>query len=85
MDAVKSTQDDFENVLIAELEQLHKAEQALRKMYPRLKKKPQLRTVFLQQLADMQSRAQRLDAVLNPVEALQFSNPLPSFVHSSVA
>jgi len=62
-------QDDFENVVLTELEQLRKTEKALQKMYPRLKSKPQLRKTFLQQLADMQERAYRLDAVLNPSAA----------------
>ncbi len=76
-------QDEFENVLLAELQELRRTEKALQKMYPRLKSKPQLRTRFLQQLADMQHRASRLDAVLNPVSALQFA-AVP-VVHSSVA
>jgi len=76
-------QDEFENVLLAELQELRRTEKALQKMYPRLKSKPQLRTRFLQQLADMQQRAYRLDAVLSPVSALQFA-PAP-VVQSSVA
>ena len=45
MKAVRATplQDEFENVLIAELEELRKSEKALQKIYPRLKSKPQLR------------------------------------------
>jgi ferritin-like metal-binding protein YciE len=76
MKAVRATavQEEFESVLIAELEELRKSEKALQKMYPRLKSKPQLRVHFLQQLADMQLRAQRLDAVLNPIGALQFTS-----------
>lgn len=87
MNALKSTQmnDEFESALIAELEELRKTESALKKLYPRLKTKPQLRTVFLQQLADMQYRAQRLDAVLNPVDALQYANTAVPAIHSSVA
>jgi ferritin-like metal-binding protein YciE len=87
MNAVKSTplQDEFESLLMAELEELRRSEKALQKMYPRLKSKPQLRTRFLQQLADMQERAYRLDAVLNPVEALQFAQPVPMAVQPSVA
>jgi ferritin-like metal-binding protein YciE len=86
MKAIKSTplQDEFENVLIAELEELHKTEKALQRMYPRLKRKPQLRTHFLRQLADMQQRAQRLDAVLNPVGAVPFA-PTILMAHTSVA
>jgi ferritin-like metal-binding protein YciE len=62
-------QDEFENVVLSELQELRKTEKALQKMYPRLKAKPQLRNTFLQQLADMQQRAYRLDAVLNPTAA----------------
>ena len=87
MKAVKSTplQDEFENLLIAELEELRKSEKALQKMYPRLKSKPQLRVHFLQQLADMQQRAHRLDAVLNPVGALHFGSSASVAAQSSVA
>jgi hypothetical protein len=67
MKAIQSIrQDEFENVVLAELQELRKTEKALQRMYPRLKTKPQLRNTFLQQLADMQQRAYRLDAVLNP-------------------
>lgn len=86
MKAVKSipVQDEFESALIAELEELRKSEKALQKMYPRLKSKPQLRVQFLHQLAAMQQRAQRLDAVLNPIGALQYAS-LPMAAQSSVA
>jgi ferritin-like metal-binding protein YciE len=77
--------DEFESVLLAELEQLRRSEKALQKMYPRLKAKPQLRTRFLLQLAEMQQRAYRLDAVLNPIGALQFASSVPAPIHSSVA
>ncbi|MGA2878006.1 MAG: hypothetical protein ABSG13_03570 [Bryobacteraceae bacterium] len=85
MKALKATpaQEEFENVLIAELEELRKSERALQKMYPRLKSKPQLRVHFLQQLADMQQRAHRLDAVLNPIGA--FASTSPVAAQSSVA
>jgi ferritin-like metal-binding protein YciE len=87
MKAVTSTpsQDMFEDVLMAELEELRRSEKALQRMYPRLKAKPQLRTRFLQQLADMQQRASRLDAVLNPLGAMQFAPYVPAPVQSSVA
>jgi ferritin-like metal-binding protein YciE len=78
-------QDEFESALVAELVELRRTEKALQKMYPRLKSKPQLRTRFLQQLAEMQQRAHRLDAVLNPLGALQFAGPVVAPVHSSVA
>jgi division protein CdvB (Snf7/Vps24/ESCRT-III family) len=76
-------QDEFENIVLAELQELRRTEKALQKMYPRLKSKPQLRTRFLEQLADMQQRAHRLDAVLSPVSALEFA-PVP-VMQSSVA
>jgi ferritin-like metal-binding protein YciE len=87
MKAVRASavQEEFESVLIAELEELRKSEQALQKMYPRLKSKPQLRVHFLEQLADMQQRAQRLDAVLNPIAALQFTSSGFATAQSSVA
>jgi ferritin-like metal-binding protein YciE len=87
MNAVKSTpaQDEFESVLLAELQELRRSEKALQKMYPRLKSKPQLRTRFLQQLAEMQQRAHRLDAVLNPLGVLRFAASIPAPAHSSVA
>jgi ferritin-like metal-binding protein YciE len=80
-----AVQEEFESVLIAELEELRKSEKALQKMYPRLKSKPQLRVQFLQQLADMQQRAQRLDAVLSPIGALQFASTGFVTAQSSVA
>jgi ferritin-like metal-binding protein YciE len=87
MKAVRATpvQEEFESVLVAELEDLRKSEKALQKMYPRLKSKPQLRVHFLQQLADMQQRAQRLDGVLNPIGALQFRTTSFVTAQSSVA
>jgi ferritin-like metal-binding protein YciE len=87
MKAVKVTpsQDEFESVLVAELEQLRKSEKALERMYPRLRTRPQLRVRFLQQLAEMQQRAHRLDAVLNPIGAFQFAPPVPLAARSSVA
>jgi ferritin-like metal-binding protein YciE len=87
MKALRSTpsQDEFENALLAELQELRRTEKALQKMYPRLKTKPQLRPHFLEQLADMQQRAYRLDAVLNPVGAVQFGSSVPTAIQSSVA
>ena len=77
------TQDEFETVLIAELEELRKSERALEEMYPRLQHKPKLRIAFLRQLADVQRRAERLDGVLNPIGALRFASLPP--VHARVA
>ena len=81
----RTSQDEFENVVLAELQELRRSEKALQKMYPRLKAKPQLRTRFMQQLGEMQQRAYRLDAVLNPLGTLQFAAPVPAPIQSSVA
>jgi ferritin-like metal-binding protein YciE len=79
------SQDDFENVLLAELQELRRTEKALERLYPRLKSKPQLRTRFLQQLSEMQLRASRLDAVLNPTAAMRFAPSVSLASQSSVA
>jgi hypothetical protein len=80
-----SATDEFESAVVAELRQLRRSEKVLATMYPRLKTTPQLRERFLMQLAEMQQRAQRLDGVLNPLGALQFSAPLPAAVSLPVA
>jgi ferritin-like metal-binding protein YciE len=79
-------QDEFEGVLLAELEELRKSEKALQKMYPRLRTKPQLRPRFLALLAETQQRAYRLDGVLNPIGTAQFAaTHVPAPVQSYVA
>lgn len=87
MQAVTSipVQDEFESAVLAELEELRRSEKALQKLYPRLKSKPQLRPQFLQQLADMQQRAHRLDVVLNPVGALRYAPAVYAIAQPSVA
>jgi len=62
--------DEFETAVVAELRHLRRSEELLQTMYPRLKSTPQLRARFVQQLAEMQQRAQRLDAILNPIGAM---------------
>jgi ferritin-like metal-binding protein YciE len=81
----KPAHDEFETALVAELRHLRTSEQFLQRMYPRLKTMPQLRNRFLQQLAEMQLRAQRLEAVLNPIGALQSPLPLASAVSTPAA
>jgi len=72
----KSAGDEFEIAVVAELRQLRATERILVRMYPRLKSMPQLRTRFLQTLEEMELRAQRLDAVLDPLRVLR--SPLSS-------
>ncbi len=78
-------QDEFEGVVLAELEELRRSENTLQKMYPRLRTKPQLRPRFLALLAETQQRACRLDGVLNPIGTLQFAAHVRASVQSSVA
>ena len=87
MKLVKSTpvHDEFEIALLAELEELRRDEKALQQMYPRLKSKPQLRPQFLEQLANMQQRAFRLDAILNPLGSAQFAASLTASIEPIVA
>jgi ferritin-like metal-binding protein YciE len=77
--------DEFEIAVVAELRQLRSSEKLLQGMYPRLKSMPQLRNQFLHKLAEMQLRAQRLDAVLNPVGALQYPLSAVPAVNSPAA
>jgi ferritin-like metal-binding protein YciE len=77
--------DEFETAVVAELRLLRRSEKLLQTMYPRLRSMPHLRPRFVQQLAEMQHRAQRLDAVLNPVGAIQFAAPSLSAVSTPVA
>jgi len=73
---IEQAHDEFEIALLAELRHLRSSEKILQRMYPKLKTKPQLRNRFMDQLAEMQLRAQRLDAVLNPIGALR--SPIPA-------
>jgi ferritin-like metal-binding protein YciE len=77
--------DEFETAVVAELRLLRRSEKLLQTMYPRLSSMPHLRARFVEQLAEMQHRAQRLDAVLNPVGALQFAPQYYSAVSAPLA
>jgi ferritin-like metal-binding protein YciE len=71
--------------LVAELHHLRTSERLLQRMYPRLKTMPQLRNRFLQKLAEMQVRAQRLEAVLSPIGALRPTLTVAPAVNSPAA
>jgi hypothetical protein len=83
--AVIAEQDEFEIVLVAELELLRKRECVLQRVYPRLGGKPHLRGWFLRELAEVQQRAHRLEGVINPIGALQFAQSVASTANRSVA
>ena len=68
---------NFDAIVIAEIQILRNGEQRLERLYSDLQTKPQLRHDFLRELAELQLRADRLDAVLSPVGAM---NSSPAYV-----
>lgn len=56
--------DDFDTRVVAQLKTLWEGEQCLGRLYPQLQRKPQLRELFLRQLANLQQRTERLQNVL---------------------
>jgi len=64
-------QDDFDAILVSEVETLRESEKHLNLIYQRMHEEPQLREFFLQELAGVQQRAERLSAVLCPDEILE--------------
>jgi len=58
---------DFDSVLVEELKILKQGERRLQQLFPRLRLEPQLRDYFLLELTAVRQRADRLNAVLNPV------------------
>ena len=69
MITVATREDDFDAMLVAELKTLRDREQHLQQLFSRLKRQPQLRDRFLVDLAALRQRTERLDAVLNPLQA----------------
>ena len=63
----QSSTNTFDAMLVAEIQILRSGEQRLARLYSDLQTKPQLRGDFLRELAELQLRADRLDAVLSPV------------------
>jgi hypothetical protein len=69
----QSSENNFDAIVVAEIQILRSGEQRLERLYSDLESKPQLRDDFLRELADLQMRADRLDAVLSPVGAMNYS------------
>jgi hypothetical protein len=55
---------DFDAQVVSELQSLWEGEQCLGRLYPQLRKRPQLRELSLRELANVQQRAEHLLAVL---------------------
>jgi hypothetical protein len=69
----QSSNNNFDAVVVAEIQILRSGERRLEQLYSDLESKPQLRNDFLRELAELQMRADRLDAVLSPVGAMNSS------------
>jgi hypothetical protein len=68
-----SKHNNFDAVVVAEIQILRSGERRLERLYSDLQTKPQLRDDFMRELAALQMRADRLDAVLSPVGVSNFS------------
>jgi hypothetical protein len=68
---------NFDAIVVAEIQMLRNGERRLERLYSDLQTKPQLRSDFLRELAELQLRADRLDAVLSPAGAISAS---PAYV-----
>jgi hypothetical protein len=64
--------DDFETMVVSELQTLREGEKRLSNLYGQLPAKPHLKESFLWQLAEVHLRTERLHAVLNPIDTLEF-------------
>jgi hypothetical protein len=73
----QSSTNNFDAIVVAEIQILRSGERRLERLYSDLESKPQLRDDFLRELAELQMRADRLDAVLSPVGAM---NSSPAYV-----
>jgi hypothetical protein len=71
------SKNNFDAIVVAEIQILRSGERRLERLYSDLESKPQLRDDFLRELAELQMRADRLDAVLSPVGAV---NSSPAYV-----
>ena len=69
----QSSNNNFDAAVVAEIQILRSGERRLEQLYSDLESKPQLRSDFLRELAELQMRADRLDAVLSPVGAMNSS------------
>ena len=68
-----SNQHNFDAIVVAEIQMLRSGERRLERLYSDIQTKPQLRDHFLRELVELQLRADRLDAVLNPVGGMTSS------------
>jgi len=65
----------FDKFVLTELEIVKSSEERLERLFPKLRTNPQLQEGFLQELAIVRKRADRLDAILNGLEAVTLAAP----------
>ena len=64
------TRDEaFDQLILMDLEALRSGERRLQQLFPSLLDHPPLRELFLQELAEVQDRADRLEEMLNRPDA----------------
>jgi hypothetical protein len=66
--------DSFDIFLLTELQIVKSSEDRLRRLFPKLRLQPRLQEFFLQELAEVRQRADRLNAILNSFDTLK---PVP--------
>jgi hypothetical protein len=71
MNRTAARNDSFDRLVLTELEIVRTSEERLERLFPKLRTNPQLQESFLQELAAVRERADRLDAILSGLEAVQ--------------
>jgi len=64
----QNTQNYDGTILALELDRLHHEQERLQRLYPYLRTAPELRGLFMAELAALNVRADRLDAFLEPTQ-----------------
>ncbi len=73
----QSSTNNFDAIVVAEIQILRSGERRLERLYSDLESNSQLRDDFLRELAELQMRADRLEAVLSPAGAM---NSAPAYL-----
>jgi hypothetical protein len=76
MTQTAARKESLDKFVLTELEIVKSSEERLERLFPKLRLNPQLQDGFLQELAAVRKRADRLDAILNGLESIQL--PMPS-------
>ena len=66
-----ASSESFDTLVLRELDVVRSSEEHLERLFTKLRLNPQLQDCFLQELAAVRKRAERLDAILNGLEAMQ--------------